>query len=124
MKVLRIKLDYHCFQFVTKYIKILTGKWCDILDLIESTKQIGVQNSMTVLEGMVTYLRHKLLSSDTQTIYYTVLLLDVLVKNSGYRVHVLIGRKRFMKTLSVVARRNRLKSGYAFTRVSDLIIGK
>ena len=78
---------------------------------------------MAVLEGMVTYLRHKLLSSDTQTIYYTVLLLDVLVKNSGYRVHVLIGRKHFMKTLSVVARRIRLKPGYAYTRVADLIIG-
>ena len=112
-------------SIIDKYLHspLNQSKWCEILDEIEVTKSIGVKNSMKALESTVLYLRHKLLYGDTQTVYYTVLLLDVLVKNSGYRIHVLIGRKVFMKTMSVISRRYLAKPGLDFKRIAELIIG-
>lgn len=76
----------------------------DIVDCIEDTQSLGV-HSIPVLKEIVDFLRVKLLSKGVDELQHVVILLDILVKNSGYRLHVLIGRRTFMKTLSLVGRR-------------------
>jgi hypothetical protein len=95
----------------------------EILDVIEETKGIGINESIPVLDELITFLRHKILYNESLIVYYTMILLDVMVKNSGYRVHILVGRKTFMKTLSLTARRNLAKRGISNQRVAEIIIG-
>jgi len=99
------------------------SKILEIVDLIEATKSVGINRSIEILDPVVTFLRHKILHGDTQTVYYTILLVDVLVKNCAYRIHVLIGRKRFMKTLSLIARRNKERRDAVSQRIANLILG-
>jgi hypothetical protein len=77
-----------------------------ILDAIEHIKGGSYQQAALVLCEVVNYLRSLLLGSDTEVTFRTVILLDCIVKNSGFVMHALIGRRKFMKTLSLVARRH------------------
>lgn len=63
-------------------------------------------HSMAIYTEIFKYLRLKLLSSDVKIVEYTAILLDFFVKNSlDYKVHLFIGRRKLMKTLSIIARR-------------------
>jgi hypothetical protein len=79
----------------------------DILDRVETYKYRGVEVFIPTMSVVVFYLRTQLLA-DPNTVFHTLVLLDVLVKNSGYILHALIGRERLMKTMSLVARSARL----------------
>lgn len=76
-----------------------------IVDLIELTKTLGHLNSMKVIESCVAYLRSLLLDKNIKIIDFTLVLLDILVKNCRYRIHLYIGKRRFMKTMCLVIRR-------------------
>lgn len=75
-----------------------------IVDEIDNSKRFGTSPSMPLIHEVVAYLRINLLSRDTEKVKRTIVLVDVLIKNCQFRVHYSIGRKRFMKTLSKVAR--------------------
>lgn len=88
-----------------------------VLDEIEKVKDSGHNESLPVLGEVVNYLRTLLLHSDTEIVFHTVILLDCIVKNSGYLMHVLIGRRKFMKTLSLIARRHLSETSESHKRV-------
>ena len=75
-----------------------------VVDDIDQTKVMGNTPSMRVLGQVMSYLRIKLLSRDVRIIEMTAVILDVLVKNCQYRVHIYVGRKIFMKTFCLVFR--------------------
>lgn len=75
-----------------------------VVDDIDKTKGLGFIESMRILGNLMEYLRIKLLSKDFTTIEMTAILLDVLVKNCQYRIHIFVGRKNFMKTYCYVMR--------------------
>ena len=91
-----------------------------ILDLIENVKTEGYARSVPVLSEVVHYLRSLLLSADIELVYHTLVLLDHIVKNSGFILHVMIGRRKFMKTMSHVARKHTAEIYYANKRVGNL----
>jgi VHS domain len=75
-----------------------------IVDDFDETKCLGHARSMQVLDPIVTYLRIKLLLSDIYVVEKVAVLVDTLVKNCQYRVHLLVGSRIFMKTFGVVTR--------------------
>jgi VHS domain len=75
-----------------------------IVDDFDGTKCLGHARSIQVLNQIVTYLRIKLLLSDIYVVEKVAVLLDTLVKNCQYRVHLLVGSRIFMKTFGVVTR--------------------
>ena len=75
-----------------------------IVDNIDKTKGLGFSESMRILGNLMSYLRIKLLSKDFIIIEMTAVLLDVLVKNCQYRVHIFVSRKMFVKTYCFVMR--------------------
>jgi hypothetical protein len=89
--------------------------------LLQITDSINIVCCMTsstpILEEIFKLLRIQLLS-DRRDVEKTVILLDMLVKNSDYKVHTMIGDRRMMKTLSKVGRRMK-SSGHDTT--ADLV---
>lgn len=78
-----------------------------IIDKVLDLPQVmGDSVAMEVLGEFFEYLRIKLLSTNIVEVEKTVICLDVMVKNCGYRVHSLVGKKIFIKTLSKVGRRD------------------
>ena len=96
-----------------------------IVDVIDGSIKLGIQDSVIMLEEVVKYLRLKVLSTDSSTIFYTMVLIDMLMKNCGYRIHMLIARVRFMKTISIVTRRLYALSvqNYSNKKTSEFMIG-
>jgi hypothetical protein len=69
------------------------------------TDHLGMDESIPVCKAVFKYLRHCLIDTLSSTGYLKVVhLLDALVRKSGIRVHVLVGRRRFLQTLSLTAR--------------------
>ncbi len=94
-----------------------------IVDMIEESKAMGMSQSIPPLIEVVNLLRNQLMDSSPENVYKTIILLDVLIKNSGYRIHILIGRRKFMKTFGIVLRRHRSHVNNALNqRVSALAI--
>ncbi len=83
------------------------SKLTDVLNLIEETKIVGLNESVPIISEIVKYLRVYLLSKEPETVFSTLVLCDTMVKNSGYRVHLMIGRRKFMKTVGLITRRHR-----------------
>ena len=81
------------------------------LDEINQTKNYSDEKVMRILGDFVSLLRVYILSNQPNVVVRATVFSDALVKNCGSRIHVLIGRKSFMKTLSIQARRFRQKSG-------------
>lgn len=75
-----------------------------IVDNIDQTSSLGFTESMKILGNVMAYLRIKLLSRDLRITEMTAVLLDVLVKNCQYRIHIYVGRRIFMKTFCLVLR--------------------
>jgi hypothetical protein len=69
------------------------------------TDVLGMDESMPVLEAAVKYIRHLLADVPHPTVFlHLVQLVDGLVRKSGIRAHFLVGRKKFLQTLSIRAR--------------------
>ena len=114
--MIRSKIDfYNLCEIDSRHIVV-------ILDLIENVKTEGYARSVPVLSEVVHYLRSLLLSADTELVYHTLVLLDHIVKNSGFILHVMIGRRKFMKTMSHVARKHTAEIYYANKRVGNLAL--
>jgi hypothetical protein len=75
-----------------------------IVDSVDQTAGLGFTESMKILGNVMSYLRIKLLSRDLRITEMTAVLLDVLVKNCQYRIHIYVGRRIFMKTFCLVLR--------------------
>jgi hypothetical protein len=75
-----------------------------IVDSVDQTAGLGHTESMKILGNVMAYLRIKLLSRDLRITEMTAVLLDVLVKNCQYRIHIYVGRRIFMKTFCLVLR--------------------
>ena len=58
-----------------------------------------------VYSEAIYYLRIQILSTDAAKAYNSIIVADTLVKNSGYKIHVLIGQRKFMKTMGIIARK-------------------
>lgn len=77
----------------------------DVVRKFNNTDVLGMDESIPVLKAVVKYLRHLILDTYSPVAFHKIVqLLDALVRKSGIRAHVLIGRKRFLQTLSLVAR--------------------
>jgi hypothetical protein len=68
------------------------------------------------------YLRVQLLSKNVNIVFHTVLLLDCIIKNSGSHMHESLGRRKFMKTLSLIARRHYFGNTVEKRRVGMLAV--
>ena len=77
----------------------------EVVDDVAETKRLGHRRSMAILSHVITYLRIKLLSPVTTVVEMAAVMADMLVKNGQYRIHILVGRKLFMKTMGEVTRR-------------------
>jgi hypothetical protein len=101
-----------CFDTLKSKIKICLVTNCEstnvlaVLDEIEVCKKIGSAKTIQVICEIVQYLRVKLLSDDGRGVHNVLILLDAMIKNSGFPCHVAIGKKEVMKTISKVIRRN------------------
>jgi hypothetical protein len=70
------------------------------------TNILGFERSMPILRQLIKLLRHLLLDLLNPVSYLKVIqLIDLLIRKAGYRAHMLIGRKRFLQTVSLTARR-------------------
>jgi hypothetical protein len=70
------------------------------------TNILGFERSMPILRQLIKLLRHLLLDLPNPVSYLKVIqLIDLLIRKAGYRAHMLIGRKRFLQTVSLTARR-------------------
>lgn len=68
------------------------------------------ESSCSILQELFKYLRIKLLNNDVVILEHTAMLLDFLVKNyHDFKVHLLVNQRKFMKTMSVIARRHLAK---------------
>jgi hypothetical protein len=113
-------------QLIDRYLSIYINQslLVEINDFI--LKNICVsRSSYVILNELMKYLRIKLLSNNTDIIQHVMILLDFLVKNSvDYKVHLFIGQRKMMKTISVVGRRQRNKpsfTGYGHQETADII---
>lgn len=79
-------------------------KLLKVVDDVDQTEAMGFTQSMKLLAEVMSYLRIKLLSRDVMVIERAAVLLDFLVKNCHYRIHIYISRKMFMKTFCLVLR--------------------
>jgi hypothetical protein len=95
-----IKKEIEVFYSSVAYLEILMK----IVDHIDETNVMGNLRSMKVIGSLMSYLRIKLLSRHLHTVEMTAVLLDVLVKNCQYRVHMHVSKKMFMKTFCLVTR--------------------
>lgn len=86
-----------------------------IVKKFNKTDILGMDESIPLLKQVVKFLRHQLIEITNPEVYLRIVqLLDALVRKSGIRAHVLIGRKRFLQTLSLTARKMRDHSrGYS-----------
>lgn len=109
--VIREKIDHYNTTPITEENII------EILDLIECVKEFGYKRAVPVLNEVVHYLRSCLLSTNTDIVFHTLVLLDCIVKNSGFILHIMIGRRKFMKTMSLVARRSIMEPSLAKQKV-------
>lgn len=80
------------------------------------------RNSWEITAEVFKYLRIKLLSKDSFVVEDVVSLLDFLVKNGGYQIHVCVNNKKFIKTLSLVARRQLVTPGMGHQRIGEHIL--
>lgn len=70
------------------------------------TDKMGMDASIPTLKAVVKYIRHSLIDTQVAMIYLRIIrLIDALIRKCGIRAHVLIGRKRFLQTVSLTARR-------------------
>jgi hypothetical protein len=77
----------------------------NVVRKLNHTDHLGMDESIPLCKAVFKYLRHCLIDTLSSTGYYKVVhLLDALVRKSGIRVHVLVGRRRFLQTLSLTAR--------------------
>lgn len=76
-----------------------------IIDHVFKWISMGPPYSDKVLGELVRFLRVSLMSLSQQRVMNTVIVCDVLVKNCGTSIHSLIGKRYFMKTIALVARR-------------------
>lgn len=97
-RVIRINIEKYANN------KFHISRLLQIVDDFDATKCLGHAASMQVLDQIMTYLRIKLLLSDIYVVEKVAVLLDTLVKNCQYRVHLLVGSRTFMKTFGVVTR--------------------
>ena len=78
----------------------------NIVRLFNNTDVLGMDESIPVLRAVIKYVRHLLLDVWSPVSYLKLVqMIDALVRKCGIRAHVLIGRKRFLQTLSLTARR-------------------
>lgn len=67
---------------------------------------LGMDESIPLLKQVVKYLRHILIDCTSAEVYLRLIrLLDNMIRKCGVRAHALIGRKRFLQTVSLTARR-------------------
>jgi hypothetical protein len=93
-----------------------------IVDRVDDTNCLGHMRSMLVLNHMTTYLRIKLLSNDARIVEKVAVLIDTLVKNCHYRVHLLIGNRIFMKTFGIVTRQHLIDERPTYCRVGQRML--
>ena len=93
-----------------------------IVDRVDETNCLGHMRSMLVLNHMTTYLRIKLLSNDARIVEKVAVLIDTLVKNCHYRMHLLIGNRLFMKTFGIVIRQLLIDQRPTYHRVGQRML--
>jgi hypothetical protein len=77
---------------------------------------------MEVLTEIIKYIRIRLLSEKVRELENVVIILDVLVANCDYRVHILMNQKVFMTTLSKVCRRQLSLEGQQHIRLATYML--
>ena len=89
---------------VNAYMNNMTNMFqlVKVMDSVEDTKRLGHRKSMIVLSHVITYLRIKLLSKEVRIIELAAVVTDTLVKNGQFRIHILVGNRIFMKTISII----------------------
>lgn len=128
LKLLYEKLIIKIDQYINE--SYINNKYLlAVLDYIDEIKEHNHHISIPVLSESICYLRSKILSNNGAIIYRSILIADAIVKNSGYKLHVLIGytlsihtsyiythnqvylnqsfigQKKFMKTLGLIGRK-------------------
>jgi hypothetical protein len=112
-------------EYSVEYLQILLK----IIDHVDETNVMGNIKSMRVIGSIISYLRIKLLSRVLHTIEMTAHLLDVLVKNCQYRVHIHVNKRTFIKTFCLVTRQmldddreNYRRIGHLFLIIIDVFL--
>ena len=114
---------------VNAYMNNMTNMFqlVKVMDSVEDTKRLGHRKSMIVLSHVITYLRIKLLSKEVRIIELAAVVTDTLVKNGQFRIHILVGNRIFMKTISIIIgqlladeRGDSRRVGY---KVLDILLG-
>ena len=104
-KFAKLKFDANCV--ILNYNATVNHK--NILIVIDNVNGISSgdysEESMSILSEFVSLLRVYLLSKNPDIVARTAILCDTLVKNCGSKIHILIGRRKFMKTMSIQSRR-------------------
>jgi|Transcript_15348 hypothetical protein len=69
------------------------------------TARLGMDESIPLLKEFFSFIRHRLIEGKPQEFKRLVILLDNFIRNCGFRAQLLIGRQKFLNSLSEVARR-------------------
>jgi hypothetical protein len=109
-KALSSSAEKKSFEIIKKEIEIFYASVAyseivmKIVDHVDETNIMGNKKSMRLIGSIISYLRIKLLSRALHIIEMTAVLLDVLVKNCKYRVHIHVNKRTFIKTFCLVTR--------------------
>jgi hypothetical protein len=87
-------------------LKSLRKQIISIVFKFNETDVLGMEESIPLLKQVIKYCRHKVVDTTAPKTYIRLIqLLDTFMRKSGVRAHALIGRKKFLQTVSVTARR-------------------
>jgi hypothetical protein len=113
-----IKKEIEIFYASVAYLEILMK----IVDHVDETNIMGNIKSMRLIGSVINYLRIKLLSRVLHIIEMTAVLLDVLVKNCQYRVHIHVNKRIFIKTFCLVTRQLLADDRENYRRIGHLFL--
>lgn len=71
------------------------------------TARFGMDESIPILKSFFSFIRHRLIDGKPSDFRRLVILLDNFIRNCGFRAQILIGRQKFLRSLSEMARKHR-----------------
>jgi hypothetical protein len=91
----KIDIYYNQSRINEGYIKDILAIWIDCGNAVAN-----LDDSIPVCRQIIKYIRYRLCDNEIGGFLRLIHLINVLMRNGGIRAHVLIGRKRFLQTIT------------------------
>jgi hypothetical protein len=85
-------------MYNVEYVRLLVISFND-------TAELGMDESIPMLKNFISFIRHRLIEGKPHEYKRLIHLLDAFNRNCGFRAQILIGRQKFLNTVSETARK-------------------